>query len=117
VPSRYELALAPGHMQVMAPRWFAGRVVLLGDACGCVSLLAGQGASLAMAAAYVRVQPSIAAPGFGAQHRRLVHAPVDVASGGACAAPPARRRPHRPARHRLARASATMRRWIRRPAA
>jgi 2-polyprenyl-6-methoxyphenol hydroxylase-like FAD-dependent oxidoreductase len=39
--------------QVKAPVWSQGRVVLLGDACWCVSLLAGQGASLAMAGAYV----------------------------------------------------------------
>jgi 2-polyprenyl-6-methoxyphenol hydroxylase-like FAD-dependent oxidoreductase len=39
--------------QVVAPRWSTGRIVLLGDACQCVSLLAGQGASMAMAAAYV----------------------------------------------------------------
>jgi 2-polyprenyl-6-methoxyphenol hydroxylase-like FAD-dependent oxidoreductase len=39
--------------QVVAPRWHLGRVVLVGDACGCVSLLAGQGASLAMGGAYV----------------------------------------------------------------
>jgi 2-polyprenyl-6-methoxyphenol hydroxylase-like FAD-dependent oxidoreductase len=38
---------------VVAPRWSAGRIVLLGDACQCVSLLAGQGASMAMAGAYV----------------------------------------------------------------
>ncbi len=35
--------------QVLAPRWAAGRVVLVGDAAGAVSLLAGQGASLAVA--------------------------------------------------------------------
>jgi 2-polyprenyl-6-methoxyphenol hydroxylase-like FAD-dependent oxidoreductase len=34
-------------------RWHLGRVVLIGDACGCVSLLAGQGASMAMGGAYV----------------------------------------------------------------
>lgn len=39
--------------QVIMPRWSAGRVVLLGDACQCVSLLAGQGASMAMGGAYV----------------------------------------------------------------
>jgi 2-polyprenyl-6-methoxyphenol hydroxylase-like FAD-dependent oxidoreductase len=39
--------------QIEMPRWSAGRVVLIGDACHCVSLLAGQGASLAMAGAYV----------------------------------------------------------------
>ena len=35
------------------PSWSRGRVVLVGDACQAVSLLAGQGASLAIAGAYV----------------------------------------------------------------
>lgn len=39
--------------QVVMPSWSDRRVVLLGDACGCVSLLAGQGASMAMGSAYV----------------------------------------------------------------
>jgi 2-polyprenyl-6-methoxyphenol hydroxylase-like FAD-dependent oxidoreductase len=39
--------------QLEAKRWSAGRVVLVGDAAGCVSLLAGQGASLAMYGAYI----------------------------------------------------------------
>ena len=39
--------------QVVAPAWHKGRVVLVGDACQCVSLLAGQGASMALAGAYV----------------------------------------------------------------
>ncbi len=39
--------------QVVAPMWHRGRVVLIGDACQCVSLLAGQGASMAMAGAWV----------------------------------------------------------------
>lgn len=39
--------------QVDVPRWSTGRVTLVGDACQAVSLLAGQGASLAMAGAYV----------------------------------------------------------------
>lgn len=39
--------------QIVMPQWHRGRVVLLGDAAGAVSLLAGQGASLAMAGAYV----------------------------------------------------------------
>jgi 2-polyprenyl-6-methoxyphenol hydroxylase-like FAD-dependent oxidoreductase len=39
--------------QIAMPRWSLGRVVLVGDACQGVSLLAGQGASLAMAGAYV----------------------------------------------------------------
>ncbi|KOX24547.1 FAD-dependent oxidoreductase [Saccharothrix sp. NRRL B-16348] len=39
--------------QVELPRWSSGRVVLVGDACGAVSLLAGQGASLGIGGAYV----------------------------------------------------------------
>jgi 2-polyprenyl-6-methoxyphenol hydroxylase-like FAD-dependent oxidoreductase len=39
--------------QVDLPRWSKGRVVLLGDACQCVSPLAGQGASMAVAGAYI----------------------------------------------------------------
>ncbi|MBX6384894.1 MAG: FAD-dependent monooxygenase, partial [Microbispora sp.] len=39
--------------QVEAPRWSSGRVVLLGDSCQAVSLFAGHGASLAVAAAWV----------------------------------------------------------------
>ena len=35
--------------QVELPNWSSGRVVLVGDACQAVSLLAGQGASLAVA--------------------------------------------------------------------
>lgn len=40
-------------MQIELPQWSTGRVVLVGDACQCVSLLAGQGASMAVAGAYV----------------------------------------------------------------
>jgi 2-polyprenyl-6-methoxyphenol hydroxylase-like FAD-dependent oxidoreductase len=39
--------------QIQAPRWRRGRVVLVGDAAYAVSLLAGQGASLAVAGAFV----------------------------------------------------------------
>jgi 2-polyprenyl-6-methoxyphenol hydroxylase-like FAD-dependent oxidoreductase len=35
------------------PRWHTGRIVLVGDSAAAVSLLAGQGASLGMAAAGV----------------------------------------------------------------
>jgi 2-polyprenyl-6-methoxyphenol hydroxylase-like FAD-dependent oxidoreductase len=35
------------------PHWHKGRVALLGDACGCLTLLAGQGSHMAMAGAYV----------------------------------------------------------------
>jgi deazaflavin-dependent oxidoreductase (nitroreductase family) len=39
--------------QVVVPEWTSQRVTLVGDACQAVSLLAGQGASLAVAGAYV----------------------------------------------------------------
>lgn len=39
--------------QIVVPRWSRGRVVLVGDACYAVSLLAGLGSSLAVAGAYV----------------------------------------------------------------
>jgi 2-polyprenyl-6-methoxyphenol hydroxylase-like FAD-dependent oxidoreductase len=48
--------------QIEMPSWGVGRVVLVGDACGCVSPLAGQGASLAVAASYVRAEELAAAP-------------------------------------------------------
>jgi len=35
------------------PHWHQGRVALVGDACGCLTLLAGQGSHMAMAGAYV----------------------------------------------------------------
>jgi 2-polyprenyl-6-methoxyphenol hydroxylase-like FAD-dependent oxidoreductase len=38
---------------VMMPHWHSGRVALIGDACGCLTLLAGQGSHMAMAGAYV----------------------------------------------------------------
>lgn len=39
--------------QVELPTWSRGRVTLLGDSCQAVSLLAGQGASLAVAGAHL----------------------------------------------------------------
>jgi 2-polyprenyl-6-methoxyphenol hydroxylase-like FAD-dependent oxidoreductase len=51
------LDLCPEHpyddvvAQIIMPGWHRGRTVLLGDACGAVSLLAGQGGSLAIAGA------------------------------------------------------------------
>lgn len=38
--------------QIVMPAWSKGRVALIGDAAACVSLLAGEGSSLAMTAAY-----------------------------------------------------------------
>jgi 2-polyprenyl-6-methoxyphenol hydroxylase-like FAD-dependent oxidoreductase len=40
-------------MMITMPRWHRGRVALVGDACGCLTLLAGQGSHMAMAGAYV----------------------------------------------------------------
>jgi 2-polyprenyl-6-methoxyphenol hydroxylase-like FAD-dependent oxidoreductase len=39
--------------QIRMERWTTGRTALIGDAAACVSLLAGEGAGLAMAEAYV----------------------------------------------------------------
>ncbi len=39
--------------QIHMPSWTKGRVALIGDACSCPSLLAGQGSALAMVAAYI----------------------------------------------------------------
>ena len=47
--------------QIEMPGWHRGRVALVGDACQCVSLLAGQGASMAMAGAYVLAEELSAA--------------------------------------------------------
>ncbi|WP_427885384.1 FAD-dependent monooxygenase [Kribbella sp. GL6] len=47
--------------QVVMPRWSSGRVVLVGDACGAVSLLAGQGASLGIAEAYLLAEKLVEA--------------------------------------------------------
>jgi 2-polyprenyl-6-methoxyphenol hydroxylase-like FAD-dependent oxidoreductase len=42
--------------QIEMPAWSRGRVTLAGDACQAVSLLAGQGAAMAMGGAYVLAQ-------------------------------------------------------------
>jgi 2-polyprenyl-6-methoxyphenol hydroxylase-like FAD-dependent oxidoreductase len=39
--------------QIIMPSWHTNRIALLGDACGCLTLLAGQGSHMAMAGAYV----------------------------------------------------------------
>lgn len=39
--------------QIEMDHWFSGPIALVGDACQCVSLIAGQGSSLAMAGAYI----------------------------------------------------------------
>ncbi|HET7850601.1 MAG TPA: FAD-dependent monooxygenase [Pseudolabrys sp.] len=42
--------------QIVMPEWHRARVALVGDACGCLTLLAGQGSHMAMAGAYVIAQ-------------------------------------------------------------
>jgi 2-polyprenyl-6-methoxyphenol hydroxylase-like FAD-dependent oxidoreductase len=39
--------------QIVMPEWHRGRVTLIGDACGCLTLAAGQGSQIAMGGAYV----------------------------------------------------------------
>ena len=39
--------------QIVMPTWHKGRIALLGDACGCLTLIAGQGSHMAMCGAYV----------------------------------------------------------------
>jgi 2-polyprenyl-6-methoxyphenol hydroxylase-like FAD-dependent oxidoreductase len=40
-------------IQIVMPTWHTNRIALLGDACGCLTLLAGQGSHMAMAGAYI----------------------------------------------------------------
>jgi 2-polyprenyl-6-methoxyphenol hydroxylase-like FAD-dependent oxidoreductase len=49
-------------VQIHCTQWQRGRVVLVGDACWCVSLLAGQGASLAVAGGLVLAEELAARP-------------------------------------------------------
>lgn len=61
--------------QVEMPGWYCGRVVLVGDSCYAVSLLAGQGASLGIAGAYVLGEQLLRAASIGeafAEYERLV---------------------------------------------
>jgi 2-polyprenyl-6-methoxyphenol hydroxylase-like FAD-dependent oxidoreductase len=59
VPQLLEGTLQSDHLyfdtvsQVEVDPWYKGRVALVGDACQCLTLLAGQGASMAMYGAYV----------------------------------------------------------------
>ncbi|MFP5348038.1 MAG: FAD-dependent monooxygenase [Actinomycetes bacterium] len=64
--------------QVEVPQWHRGRVVLLGDACQAVSLLAGQGASLAVAAAVVLAEQIASAPSLddGLERYERIWAPL-----------------------------------------
>src|SRR6185312_11348651 len=62
--------------QIRMPSWSRGRVVLVGDAAACPSLLAGQGSALAMVEAYVLAAELAHAGGdhvtaFARYHARL----------------------------------------------
>lgn len=77
--------------QVRLPRWWKGRVALLGDAASCVSLF-GDGSTLAMTGAFTLAEALAAHPGdpgaafrrYETTHRRLVE-PKQRAVGQASA--------------------------------
>ena len=52
-PRRRRRGLFDSVSQIRMDRWSKGRVVVLGDAAACVSLLAGEGSGLALTEAYV----------------------------------------------------------------
>ena len=61
--------------QIQMPRWSDGRVVLIGDAAHCLTLISGQGASTAMGGAYILAE-ELGKTGdyraaFGAYERRV----------------------------------------------
>lgn len=66
--------------QIAMPEWHRGRVALIGDACGCLTLLAGQGSHMAMADAYVLAEELDRQPdhraAFAAYQRRM-KPPID----------------------------------------
>jgi 2-polyprenyl-6-methoxyphenol hydroxylase-like FAD-dependent oxidoreductase len=49
--------------QVMMPVWHRGRVALIGDACGCMTMVSAQGVSMAMAGAYALAEALAEEPG------------------------------------------------------
>ncbi|MEW9548318.1 FAD-dependent monooxygenase [Nonomuraea sp. NPDC050783] len=103
-PELLERARAAGDLyfdsvsQVRMPRWWAGRVALLGDAASCVSLF-GDGSTLAVAGAYTLARELAATPGdpqaafrrYESAHRRLVDPKqAGVATAAALLAPATR---------------------------
>ena len=86
--------------QIRMPTWSRGRVVLVGDAAACPSLLAGQGSALAMIEAYVLAaeladKDSDYATAFSAYERQLapmVRDKQDAALGTASFFAPRNRR-------------------------
>ncbi|WP_433274105.1 FAD-dependent monooxygenase [Actinosynnema sp. CS-041913] len=69
--------------QIELPRWRTGRVVLVGDACGAVSLLAGQGASLGMGGAFVLAEHLDDPDAYEQRWRPIVLEKQQVARSGA----------------------------------
>ncbi|MEU4803807.1 FAD-dependent monooxygenase [Actinosynnema sp. NPDC023587] len=69
--------------QIELPRWSSGRVVLVGDACGAVSLLAGQGASLGMGGAFVLAENLTDPAAYERRWRPVVREKQRVARNGA----------------------------------
>ncbi|WP_262402697.1 FAD-dependent monooxygenase [Actinomadura sp. CNU-125] len=60
--------------QIELPAWHRDRVALIGDACGCLTLVSAQGVSMAMAGAYVLAEELAAADhrtAFARYERRL----------------------------------------------
>ncbi len=57
-------------VQVEMPSWSHGRVALLADACGCMTLASAQGASMALGAAYVLARSLHEQPDFQLAFRR-----------------------------------------------
>ncbi|EMD26376.1 FAD-dependent monooxygenase [Amycolatopsis azurea] len=81
VPEALDLCPPPGEVyydqvaQIEMPSWSHGRVVLVGDSCYAVSLLAGQGASLGIAGAFVLAEQLTRAPSIEAafaEYEKLV---------------------------------------------
>ncbi|EME53038.1 FAD-dependent monooxygenase [Amycolatopsis decaplanina] len=81
VPKALDLCPPPGEVyydqvaQIEMPSWSRGRVVLAGDSCYAVSLLAGQGASLGIAGAFVLAEQLTRAPSIEAafaEYEKLV---------------------------------------------
>ncbi len=73
--------------QIRMPGWSRGRVVLVGDAAFCVSLLAGQGSALAMTSAYVLAGELAEVAGRHEeafrQYEAFLRAYIDVKQAGA----------------------------------
>lgn len=66
--------------QIVMPQWYRGRVALIGDACGCLTLIAGQGSHMAMAGGYVLAHELARQPDHAsafAAYERLLKPHVD----------------------------------------